>query len=103
MYLYTTFYFIMKYIQYTAKTRMYIDKSTIYFSNGKQFCLNTIVLPVLPRNLGKIETSFSSKLLDFFIKGVRKPYPFRQVLFSATCHLCVSDSSDQLINQLFNV
>ena len=28
----------MKYIYKTAKTWMYIDKSTIYFSNGKQFC-----------------------------------------------------------------
>jgi len=28
----------MKYIKNTAKTRMYMDKSTIYFSNGKQFC-----------------------------------------------------------------
>jgi hypothetical protein len=28
----------MKYIYNTAKTRMYIVKSTIYFSNGKQFC-----------------------------------------------------------------
>jgi hypothetical protein len=27
----------MKYIENTAKTRMYIDKSTIYFNNGKQF------------------------------------------------------------------
>jgi hypothetical protein len=33
-----TFHFIMKYIKNTAKTRMYMDKSTIYFSNGKQFC-----------------------------------------------------------------
>jgi len=24
---------------------MYIDKSTIYFSNGKQFCGQTLVLP----------------------------------------------------------
>jgi len=28
----------MKYIKNTATARMYIYKSTIYFSNGKQFC-----------------------------------------------------------------
>jgi len=28
----------MKYIENTAKTRMYIDKSTIFFNKGKQFC-----------------------------------------------------------------
>jgi hypothetical protein len=26
----------------TAKTRMYMDKLTIYFSNGKQFCWETL-------------------------------------------------------------
>jgi hypothetical protein len=55
---------------------MYINKSTIYFSNRKQFCRKTIVLPVvlpvLPRSLGKIEKSFSPKLTDYFIQGVRK-------------------------------
>jgi len=53
MYLYTTLYFIMKYINNTAKTRMYIDKSTIYCSNGKQFCGKTIVLPCLTKEPGK--------------------------------------------------
>jgi hypothetical protein len=57
---------------------MYINKSTIYFSNRKQFCRKTIVLPVvlpvLPRSLGKIEKSFSPKLTDYFIQGVRKEY-----------------------------
>jgi hypothetical protein len=33
---------------------MFIDKSTIYFSNGKQFCGKTFVLSVLPRSLSKI-------------------------------------------------
>jgi len=28
----------MNYIQNTAKTRIYIDKSTIFFNNGTQFC-----------------------------------------------------------------
>ena len=50
---------------------MFIDKSTIFFSNGKQFCGKTFVLPVLPRSLGKIEKSFSPKLPDYFIQGVR--------------------------------
>ena len=43
---------------------MYIDKSTIYFSNGKQFCGETSVVPVLPRSLCKIENIFSPKLQD---------------------------------------
>ena len=50
---------------------MFIDKSTIFFSNGKQFCGKTFVLPVLPRNLGKIKKSFSPKLPDYFMQGVR--------------------------------
>ena len=37
---------------------MFINKSTIYFSNGKQFCGKTFVLPVLPKSLGKIEKIF---------------------------------------------
>ena len=55
---------------------MYIDKSTIYFSNGKQFCGKTIVLSVLPMSLGTIEKSFSPKLPDYFIQGARKPVYF---------------------------
>ena len=51
---------------------MFIDKSTIYFSNGKQFCGKTFVLSVLPRSLSKIEKSFSPKLPDYFILMVRK-------------------------------
>ena len=47
---------------------MFIDKSTIFFSNGKQFCGKTFVLPVLPRNLGKIKKSFSPKLPDYFMQ-----------------------------------
>ena len=46
---------------------MYIDKSTIYFINGKQFCGKRRVQLVLPRSLGKIEKSFSPKLTDYFI------------------------------------
>jgi hypothetical protein len=34
---------------------MHIDKSTIYFNNGKQFCGKMLALPVSPRSLGKIE------------------------------------------------
>jgi hypothetical protein len=44
---------------------------TIAFHNEIQFCGKTIVLPVLPRSLGKIEKSFSPKLTDYFIQGVR--------------------------------
>jgi len=32
----------------------------------------TRVVLVLPRSLGKIETSFSHKLTDYFIEGLRK-------------------------------
>ena len=58
----------MKYFKNTAKTRMYIDKSTIYFNNGKQFCTKKRDC------LGKIEKSFSHKLTDYFIQDVRKVY-----------------------------
>jgi hypothetical protein len=34
IYLLNILYFIMKYIKNTAKTRMHMDKSNIYFSNG---------------------------------------------------------------------
>ena len=61
----------MKYILNTAKTQMYINKSTIYFNNGKQFFEKTLLKLVLPRSLGKIEKSFSPKLTDYFIQGVR--------------------------------
>ena len=46
---------------------MYIDKSTIYFYNGKHACSLS-----LPRSRGKIEKSFSPKLPDYFIQGVIK-------------------------------
>ena len=46
---------------------MYIDKSTIYFSNGKQLCWKTLMLLVLHRSLGKIEKSYSPKSTDYFI------------------------------------
>jgi hypothetical protein len=36
IYLLNILYFIMKYIKNTAKTRMHMDKSNIYFSNGKK-------------------------------------------------------------------
>jgi len=52
----------MKYIQNTAKTRMFIDKSTIYFSNGKQSCGNTFMLSVLPMSLYKIEKNYRTTL-----------------------------------------
>jgi len=32
----------MKYIKNTAKTRMHMDKSNIYFSNGKTNCGKTL-------------------------------------------------------------
>jgi len=51
---------------------MYIDKSTIYFNNGKHFCRKMLLLHVLARSLGKIEKSFSPELTDYFIQGVRK-------------------------------
>jgi hypothetical protein len=35
----------------------------------------TLVLPVLFWSLGKIEKSFSPKLPDYFIQGVRNPGP----------------------------
>ena len=53
---------------------MYIDETTIYFSDGKFFCRKTIVLSVLHRSLGKIEKSFSPKLPDYFIQGVKIKY-----------------------------
>ena len=49
---------------------MFIDKSTIY-SNGKQSCGKTFVLPVLHRSLGNIEKKISPKLPDYFIHGLR--------------------------------
>ena len=42
---------------------LYINKSTIYFNNGKHAVL------------GKIEKYFSPKLMDYFIQGVRKNIP----------------------------
>ena len=51
---------------------MHIDKSTIYFNNGKQFCGKMLALPVSPRSLGKIEKSFSPALPDYFIQWLRK-------------------------------
>ena len=51
---------------------MYFYKSTIYFSDGKQFCEKPLVLPVLPRSLSKIEKLFSPNLLDYIIQRVRK-------------------------------
>ena len=86
MYLYTTLYSIMKYIKLLLKTRMYIDKSTIHFSNGNKFCGKMIVL----RGLGKIakivftyitelhyprgekRISSTSKNRNWFIFSVRK-------------------------------
>ena len=70
---------------------MYIDKATIYFSNGKQFFGKTIMLPVLPtRSLGKIEKSFSPKLPDYFIQGVRKTclcsHLYKKVTFFLSRH-----------------
>jgi hypothetical protein len=44
----------------------------IAFHNEIQFCGTTIVLPVLPRSLGKTEKSVSPKLTDYFIQGVIK-------------------------------
>jgi hypothetical protein len=48
---------------------MYIDKSTIYFSNGKQFCGKTIVLPRI----------LISKLPDYFIQWVRNASYFSYI------------------------
>jgi hypothetical protein len=53
----------MKCIKNATKTWVYIDKSTIYF--------NMLVYLVLSRSLGKIEKSFSPKLTDYSIQGVR--------------------------------
>jgi hypothetical protein len=39
----------------TAKTRMSIDESTIYFNKGKHFFREKRVYLFLPRSLGKIE------------------------------------------------
>ena len=40
----------------------------------------TIMLSVLPRSLGKIEKSFSPKLLDYFIQGVKIKYEMLSLL-----------------------
>jgi hypothetical protein len=42
IYLLNTLYCIMKYNLNTANSLMYIDKSTINFTNGKQFCGKTL-------------------------------------------------------------
>jgi len=61
----------MKCIKNATKTWVCIDKSTIYFNNGKKNCRKMLVYLVLSRSLGKIEKSFSPKLTDYSIQGVR--------------------------------
>ena len=64
MYLCTTLYFIMKYIKNTAKTQVINRQFTSPMENNfgkKRSCC-----------LGKIEKSFSPKLPDYFIQGVKK-------------------------------
>ena len=68
---------------------MFIDKSTIYISNGKQFCGKTFVLPVLRRSLGKIEQIF-------FTYITRLLYPKGEILGSLYTHTL---STDKSINQ----
>ena len=55
---------------------MYIDKETIYLSNGKQSCGNTLVLPV----------TFSPKLPDYFIQEVIKKYSTLSIITSFSHH-----------------
>jgi hypothetical protein len=51
---------------------LHIDKSTIYLSNGKQFCGETIVIFVLPRSLCKKEKSFHLIYWTTLSKGWEK-------------------------------
>ena len=51
----------MKHISNTVKARMYINKSTIYFSNGNQFVGKHSVACLTPE----------PKLMDYCIQGMR--------------------------------
>ena len=60
----------MKYIYNTAKTRMYmyIDKSTIYFSNRKQFCGKKRLCCLSNPRIWVRQRKISPKLPDLFIQ-----------------------------------
>jgi hypothetical protein len=53
----------------------------------------------LPRSQGKIEKSFSPKLTDYFIQGVRKPWHIYQKLY---CFLQSMPWSDKENNKILN-